>query len=775
MAVAKKLVIVGLVQGVGFRPFIHRIAAKYGLAGYVRNIGGSEVEAWIEGDKESIERFMKALYVEKPPPAIIEEVRIIDVDPMGYKDFKILPSSSEIYKRSNIPPDLAICEECLREILDPGDRRHRYAFNSCAWCGPRFSMMYRAPYDRSNTSMARYRLCSPCMREYTDIANIRRYHAQGISCPGDGPRLALYTADMEPVETSDPLKETARLIDEGYIVAIKGIGGYHIAVKASMDEPVENLRKRKKRPRKPFAVMTLDVETAGRLVELSDEAIRLLRSPERPILLLPKRENSPVSPLVSPGLPWEGVFTAYTGIHYLILMETRDKFAVMTSGNITGEPMCIDEKCVSEKLSGIVDYVLTHDREIVNRVDDSVIRWTDGERMFLRRSRGYAPLWIRIKRVLTGEYIAFGADLHSVAGIGFEDKIVLTQYIGELDSLQAQIDLVKYLGFFVENYHVDPGRAVVVVDKHPEYASRRLGLEYAEKHGSRVIEVQHHYAHVIGAAYDNGLEGRIAGLAIDGLGWGDDDTIWGGEIIVFDTDKPWYKRVGRLKHLALTSDRDTYYPARLVTGYLAQAGYTWSETEKILRRHGLVEKVPGREVEHRLVYRLVHDESSYIRASSTGRLLDMVSVLTGTCDYRSYEGEPAVMLEARAYGGKPRLIDGLRITGSRTRILDYTGLLQNLLDVDRDRVLNSDYIASILYSIGYWLGELMLSSTRGYPVDYYVASGGAAVNTFIIKGVRDRLREDDLELYLPRRIPSNDGGIAFGQIVSASLHTDKEG
>ncbi len=767
MYTARRIIVVGVVQGVGFRPFIHRLAYRLGLKGYVRNIGGSEVEIWIEGGNEKIEEFLKKLYVEKPPPAIIEELYVEETTPRNYKEFRILRSSIRAVKRSNIPPDYAICKECLREILDPSNRRYRYAFNSCAWCGPRFSMMYKTPYDRENTAMAKYKLCDECLREYNDINNIRRYHAQGISCPQDGPRLKLYTMDFEEVETSDPIREAARLIDEGYIVAIKGVGGYHIAALATSDEVVVRLRERKKRPRKPFAIMGLDTDVLSRIVYVDEDAKRLLESPMAPILLLPKRENSPVSPLVSPGLPWEGVFIAYTGLHYLLLMETRDKFLIMTSGNVSGEPMCIDEECVRKKLSGIVDYVLNHDREIVNRVDDSVLRRTSGEWVFLRRSRGYAPLWLRIRRDLGGEYIAFGADLNNTASIGFEDKIVLTQYIGDLESIDAQNDLVKYIEYFTRNYHIDPSRAIIVVDKHPGYYSRRIGIDYAEKYGAEVVEVQHHYAHLIGTVYDHGLSGRILGLAIDGIGYGDDNTIWGGEVILLDSEQPVYERLASLEQLPLTSDRDTIYPARLLVGYLALEGYDWDEIYGILKQLKLLDKVPGKTIEYRAVYSLVHN-NKYTPASSTGRLLDLVSTLLGVSYHRSYEGEPAIRLEAEALinHSEPVLCNHFKITTSNGLLrLSYRELIHVLIN-------NSELIdpGSILYSLGYWFGELIVEASKGRRAeDKVVVSGGAAVNTYIIAGLRNRLSQDGFKVVLPRRIPANDEGVSFGQIVAASL------
>lgn len=764
---ALHLVFVGLVQGVGFRPFITRIALKHGLKGYVKNIGGSEVEVWIEGDSESIDNFLASIFYEKPPVAIIDYIYASFEEPRGYELFTIEKSESGVYTRSNIPPDFAVCSDCLRETLDPSNRRYKYPFNSCAWCGPRFSMMYKSPYDRENTAMGKYILCEDCLREYRDPENTRRYHAQGISCPRDGPRLKLLDRDFREIVVDDPIVEAAKLIDEGYIVAVKGIGGYHIASLATNDDVVLELRKRKKRPRKPFAVMGLDVDVLKKLVYMDSSDEELLRSPQAPILLLPKKPDSPVSRYVSPDLSHEGVFIAYTPLHYLLLMNTRDKFLVMTSGNVHGEPMCTSEECARAKLGEIADYFLVHDREIVNRVDDSVLRKTGGSYVFLRRSRGYAPAWITINRDLNGEYIAFGGDLTSAGAVGFEDKVVLTQYIGDLDSLSAQRDLLSSIEFLVENYHIgEKYKPVVVVDIHPRLYSRKIGLKYAESNGLNVVEIQHHYAHVLGAAVDNNLSGLVAGVALDGVGWGLDNTIWGAEILLFNTEEYGFKRLGSIKPLPLTSDRDTYQPIRLAVSYFVKQGFELQEVFKLLGLNLEREVL----VELEAVYKLVK-LGRYTPASSTGRLIDMVAAILNPSITRSYEGEPAIWLEARAYHGEIREIDDFKITSENNLLLlDYREVVEWILN-NKERLEVETIARSFLYNYGVALGELVLESIKGLRVDYVVASGGAIVNEYIYRGLRNKLAEHGLNVLIPRRIPPNDGGLAFGQVVAASLYT----
>ncbi len=768
--IALKLIITGLVQGVGFRPFIHRIAYYNGLKGYVRNVGGSEVEVWIEGDHESIQNFIKMLYTLKPPTSIIDEVEIYFEKPRGYREFTILKSSRKTIKRSMIPPDFSICSDCLREVLDKSDRRYRYAFNSCAWCGPRFSMMYRVPYDRENTSMRKYSLCNDCLREYTDINNIRRYHAQGISCPRDGPRLYLATNKGDPINTKDPIIDAAKLIDEGYIVAIKGIGGYHIAATATDDDVVLKLRKRKKRPQKPFAIMALNTDVLNKLVYLDNIAKKVLESPQKPIVLLPKRENTPVSKYVSPGLDVEGVFLPYTGLHYLLLDQVKDKFLIMTSGNIHGKPMCTTEECVFKKLSSIVDYVLYHDREIVNRVDDSVVRFTGDNIVFLRRSRGYAPRWIKLPIKLVNEYIALGGEKQNCAAIGFEDKIVLTQYIGDVDDLDTLSDLKKYIDYFIGNYRISIDKSIVVVDKHPHYMSREL-LNYYGRNNN-VIEVQHHVAHVLGAAIDRNILEPFIGIAIDGTGYGDDGNIWGGEIIYVDMHRSsgdilHYKRIGHLEyHPLIGGDRTIYYPARFVVSVISKY-FNDTELTKIINSLKLDREVPLGVRELQTILKIVRSGKTRLYTSSTGRFLDGVSTLLNVCSYRSYEGEPAIKLEAFSRKGKLlddfyfniRIIDGKYVIDTG---LIYVELINNLSKYARE---------DIAYTIQYRLGEALGHVVKEYLYGLrnisqtIVLSGGAAVNSVIYKGLSNYLKEFDIKVYLPRKIPPNDGGIAFGQIV----------
>lgn len=769
---AYRLIIEGLVQGVGFRPFIHRIAHKTGVTGYVRNAGGSEVEVFIEGSSESIRKFIKAMWEEKPPPAIIEAVEIFEERPKGVKEFTILPSSKEKIKRSMIPPDFAVCEHCLREIKDPNNRRYRYAFNSCAWCGPRFSMMYRTPYDRENTSMSKYPLCPQCMQEYRDLRNVRRYHAQGISCPLDGPRLRLTDSEGEHVECEDPIEEAAKLIDEGHIVAVKGLGGYHIAALATDDEVVLRLRKRKNRPSKPFAVMGLDSRVLSKLVEINSLALKLFNSSERPIVLLPKKIDSPVSRYVSPGMDVEGVFTPYTPLHYLLLESTKDKFLIMTSGNPKGKPMCINEECAFSKLSSYVDYFLVHDRDIVNRVDDSVVRFTDGDLTLIRRGRGYAPRWLKVNVSLDKGVVAFGAELNNAGAVGFENKIVLTQYIGDVDDVETLMDLQKYIKFFIRNYGINLSKGVVVVDKHPLYLSRRLGMEIAENEGAELMEVQHHYAHALAVAADRRILGEpFLAIVMDGVGYGDDGNIWGGEVLYVHEDLT-YERLAHLEYLPLVGDESVLRPAR----YLATSLLTRIPLEdviQVLEESGAIKGLKGGVEEVELLSSALN-AGRYVKSSSTGRALDAASALLGVCLSRTYEGEPAIKLEAFSRGGKI-IYDVLDLfvpylgEGEVLNVPVAEPLMYIAERIKSDSSTLKSLGATFQFGLGYGLASAAAEIHRktGREFSKVVVGGGAAVNDYLVRGIRYALKGTGLEVMLPKEVPPNDGSIALGQVIAS--------
>ncbi|ALL00449.1 [NiFe] hydrogenase metallocenter assembly protein HypF [Pyrodictium delaneyi] len=762
---ALRLRVTGIVQGVGFRPFIYRLAVSRGLAGYVLNLGGSEVEIYVEGPPDQLASFIKGLYRERPPPARIEELEIEEAEPQGLGSFTIRKSERRKSKRSMIPPDFGICSDCLHEIHDPSTRFYRYYWNSCAWCGPRFSMMYTVPYDRENTAMKKYPLCTECRRDYEDPANLRRFHAQGISCPKCGPRTYVYTMDGKRLDVPDPVEWAAEKIEEGYILAIKGVGGFHLAALATRDDVVEELRRRKRRPSKPFALMARDCSVVEMIAEPPPGACEVLQSAERPILLLPKRPGSPVSELVAPGLDTIGVMLPYTGFQALLLEQVRDGFLIMTSGNETGYPMCTTLKCVFTHLCGIADYVVAHDREIVHRVDDSVLRYTDGELVFLRRARGYAPMWLYAPAELP-EMVAVGAELQTAGAVAFEDKVVPTQYIGDMDEPGQVEELERELRWFVEVYSLKP--RIVAMDMHPGYHNRGLAARLAEEYGAELVEVQHHHAHAAAAMLEDRVppgEEKVA-ITIDGTGYGVDSTIWGGEVLVASYSS--FTRVASLYPFRLPGgDAAAKWPVRALIGLMQASGLDEEEALDVLRRYGLLsrDKLPHGETEARVSYRLAAFGKAPL-TTSMGRTLDALAALLRIAWRRDYEGEPAMKLEAAARGGRDHgYTPGLLSLDGRL-VVDTPGLLRWVLE-NIDRLPARDIAVTIQRGLGRALGEAAARAARGLDGPVYI-SGGAAVNTFIVQGARQVLSDYGLEVRIPRRLPPGDGGVAVGQLLVAA-------
>ena len=757
----------------GFRPLIYRIARRAGVRGYVRNLGGAEVEIYLEGSRDSIEKFFKLFWLEKPSVVIVERVVVEKTSPKGFNDFKILSSSRESLVRSAVPPDFSICDECLREVLNPLDkRRYRYPFNSCVFCGPRFSMMYDTPWDRENTAMRDFPLCPDCLREYTDPDNLRRFHGQGISCAVCGPKVTLLTRDGEKVECRDPISEAAKLINEGYIVAVKGIGGFHLACLASDDDVVLKLRARKRRPQQPFAVMALDLNTAMRLVEVNEQAARILTSPQRPIVLLPAKENAPVSKYVAPGLSHIGVFLPYTALHYLILLEVKDHFAIMTSGNTHGKPMCTKNEQALAQLRDIADYFLIHNREIINRVDDSVVRFTAGELLILRRGRGYAPYWIEIPLRTKSTIVCLGALLQNAGALMFDNKVVLTQYIGDCDDIDTLYELEHYIHVLARMYRVSLEGAVFVCDLHPRYTTTMLAEMLADKYKGSLIRVQHHWAHIASAMADRGVnpDEEVVGIAIDGIGYGEDGQIWGGEILVCSYRN--YRRAAHLEYVPMPGgDLAVEYPLRMTISFLSRI-LDDAEIKRLLRKLRLVDRgLRYGEEELEIILKQCRGQS--ILTSSMGRLLDAVSALLDICLVRTYEGEPAIKLEAEAFKSKsePLLIDiPVRYVGDRY-VIETTSLFRTILDLIESNYDRSLIAKSVLYSIGRALGRCVKAVRTGRH-RRVVISGGAAVNEFIVRGIIDELSNTDLKILLPRRVPPNDGGIALGQAAIAAALLD---
>lgn len=760
---AVKITVTGVVQGVGFRPFVYRLAKSLGLKGYVKNLGGSEVEIVVEGPSDKLEEFITRLRTDRPPSAEIDSLTVRQTSG-GFERFVIQPSSRSHGTYSMIPPDIGICRACLSEVLNPRDRRYMYPFNSCAWCGPRFSMMEDIPYDRDNTSMEDFPMCSECLKEYENPEDVRRFHAQGNCCPVCGPKVWLEDRNGDIVAQENSILEASKLIEEGHIVAVKGLGGFHIACLATDDDIVLRLRARKRRPEKPFALMALNLETAGKIVYISEEDARLLESPIRPILLLPEREDSPVSRYVAPGLSMQGIMLPYTALHYMLLSNVGDGFLIMTSGNEKGEPMCKDNEEARVKLGKFADYFLMHNRRIINRVDDSVVRRTGDFYTVIRRGRGYAPRWVKLPFRLPRPVVALGAHYQNTGCLAFEDVAIPTQFVGDMDNLSSLAELKRAVEFLLKVYGVELSEAVVVVDKHPRYIGRLLADEFAKTYGCKLLEVQHHHAHAASLMVElNVKDSEEVAVTIDGAGYGDDGTIWGGETLI--TWYGGYTRFGYLEQVPMPGgDRATEYPVRMLMAILSKF-MPLDEVREFVVNRGLQKGLPYGIDEVDAVLSLLEKDNKPL-TSSLGRVLDSASALLGACYKRTYEGEPAIKLEAISSRAKPVDLIEPRVSKSKPIVQTHRIFEELLEKLDRPR---EQLAYSVQRALGLSIGELAVMASKGRAVYRVLVSGGAAVNTVIFEAIQERVGEEGLKAYVNTVVPAGDGGVSLGQAAIAGF------
>ena len=555
----------GIVQGVGFRPFIHRIATKNNLKGYVRNRGDAGVEIIVEGKQQNIKQFINDLKKKKPPLAHIHKTLIHYNEEKGnFTNFTILESTdTKELTGSVIPPDISICNECLRELHTPKNPRHNYFFITCTDCGPRYTTILQLPYDRKNTTMQNFEMCKFCKDEYTNPAN-RRFHAQTVACPKCGPKAYLTTNKGEPISHENPIHEAGHLLEAGYVLAIKGYGGFHVASATTKDAPILRLRKAKHRTQKPFAIMARNLETVRTFAKVSPKEKEMLLSYVRPIMLLDKANDYYLSELIAPGLHNVGVMLPYTGLHVMLFENIKEPALVMTSANPSNEPIVTEDKEALAKLGSTVDYFLFHDRRIAQRCDDSVIRLHKRKVSFVRRSRGFAPAPINLKKSFNKCTLGVGAEENVTSCILLQNKAFISQYVGDVENLETFTFLKKTIHHLtmLTNAKID----AVACDLHPKFATTKLAQETANELGCSVFPVQHHHAHMLSLIGEHGLDG-IIGIVCDGYGYGADGKPWGGEILHCEHGS--FKRIGHLQEQAMPGgDLATRYPIRMAAGVL---------------------------------------------------------------------------------------------------------------------------------------------------------------------------------------------------------------
>lgn len=743
----------GIVQGVGFRPFIYRMAVKNGLTGFVQN-RPEGVIAEAEGSQEALENFLACVKDELPPLAHITKVESSAIEICNDDAFKIISSVAEGHADVHITPDAATCPECLQELFDSGNRRYKYPFTNCTNCGPRLTIINTIPYDRVNTSMSCFELCEQCRSEYENPAD-RRFHAEPDACPVCGPQLKLFDASGKPVKTDDPVKTAIELLLSGNVLAIKGLGGFHLSVDAGSDDAVKRLRSRKYREEKPLAIMARDIDAVRQIAEIGRDEEIILTSPQRPIVLLKKISSNLISNLVAPDVPNFGIMLPYTPLHYLLL-EKNFTALVMTSANQVDEPICIGNREALERLEGIADYFLVHNRDILVRCDDSIAFIADKKQRLLRRSRGYVPQPLQLNNTYSS-VMALGGQLKTTQCILKGHFAFISPHIGDMETPQARDFFHDSILLMKRITESDP--QIVACDYHPAYYSTKAAQELPAQ---KIIKVQHHHAHIVSCMAENQIEGKVIGLSMDGTGYGLDGNAWGGEFLI--ADETGFERFGHLQYTVLPGgEKAIHEPWRISASLLKSAyGSSWIE---IASKLGLN---PDRNLLE-LIDRIMESRINSPLSSGLGRLFDGVAVLLGGHRQASFEGQTAMQLEMLATGSSNKAYPFkiLRQSGN-PYILDITTMIKAVI-ADIESGQNKTKIAASFHQTIIDAFAAMADAMRKKTGLTRVAlSGGCFQNKILLEGTIDKLQNAGFDVYCHRQVPANDGGISLGQAVVAS-------
>lgn len=749
-----------MVQGVGFRPAVYRLAASLGLSGWVLN-GPDGVVLEVEGPEEAVEGFAGRLREALPPLARLDEVSESRISPLGEEGFRVLESETGPRKSALVPPDAALCADCRREMEDPGDRRHRFPFTTCTNCGPRFTLVRALPYDRERTSMACFPLCPPCRAEYEDPGN-RRFHAEPVSCPACGPRLWLAGPSGKTLaEGPAALEEARRALCREEIVAVKGLGGFQLACRADRSGPVLRLRERKRRPSKPFAVMARDLAAARRLARLHPADEELLLSPRGPIVLAPKASPFPLAEAVAPGLGDVGVMVPTTPLHVELFRGAPYDALVMTSGNLSDEPIALGNREALSRLKGLSDLFLLHDRDVVRRTDDSVVRAVPRGHAVVRRSRGYVPEALPLGRRLSEPLAALGGHLQAAGAVAVGEAVFLTQHVGDLDTDGARAFLREALSGMEEFLEVRP--RLLAVDLHPDYPSTWLGEALARERGGRLLRLQHHAAHGAAVLGEHGRRpepGRpCLCLLLDGTGFGPDGTAWGGEWLLLHEGGRWERRAHLEAVPLVGGEAAVREPWRVAAAALAREGFSDWEALPL----GAI--VPPARL--RAVAALAR--GPWPRATGAGRLFEAAGALLGLAAENGYEGEAAVRLESLAAAAReeePWESPSLSSEGGLV-VLPFGGLL---LAAAR-RLVEGEAPGRVAAGLHATFCRLAAEATgRVLPEGSatVAAGGGCLINRLLREGLQEAHSRTGVELLLPWRVPPGDGGLAYGQAVLAA-------
>jgi hydrogenase maturation protein HypF len=767
IAAARRIHVSGVVQGVGFRPFIYTLAIRYGLAGWVRNTSAG-VDIEVTGDPLALDDFTRTITAEAPPLSRIESVtsKAILVNGNGYTHFEIRHSAAIEGQYQPISPDVATCDDCLAEVRDPSDRRYRYAFTNCTNCGPRFTIIQDIPYDRPKTTMANFEMCPDCQREYDDPLN-RRFHAQPNACPVCGPHLELVPSPDRPVPPqwddlpADEIDAARDLIRAGHIVAIKGIGGYHLACDATNSAAVQELRRRKGRAAKPFAVMMPDLETVMQFGEVSSAAAQALAARERPIVLVPLKPGAALAAKVAPNLRELGVMLPYTPLHHLLLEAGPDfpPALVMTSGNTSEEPIATDNDDALKRLGPLADAFLVHNRDIYIRCDDSVIRTVNSRIMPLRRSRGYAPYPVPLP-FKSPPLLATGAELKNTFCLARDKNAFMSQHIGDLANYDALRSYEHSIDHMIRLFRVEP--EVIAHDTHPDYMATRYALDRAQSHALPHIAVQHHHAHLASCLAEHQLppDQSVIGVIFDGTGLGPDGAIWGGEILIGGYAN--YQRFAHLRYIPLPGgDAATLRPYRTALAHLWAAGMDWELD--------LPPVVAASDQERTIIRQQLEKRLNAPNTSSMGRLFDAVAALVGLLQEVTYEAQGAIWLEAQTDPDEVAAYPfGISSAELAPRQLDPAPMLRALLDDLRAGVPVARIAARFHNGVSDLIRDICLIAHECTGIKTVVLSGGVFQNSTLYSLTVPRLESAGLTVYTHQLVPPNDGGLALGQAAIAA-------
>ena len=755
-----KIDVSGVVQGVGFRPFIYRLAQAHNLKGWVRNTSGS-VEIEVEGDEESLENFLIDLEAKAPPMARIEKVKTTFHPPNGHTGFQIQKSLSHEGKYQLVSPDIATCEDCKREIFSPTNRRFHYPFTNCTNCGPRFTIIEDIPYDRPKTTMSKFEMCPECQREYDNPVD-RRFHAQPNACPKCGPDLELVNSNGNPIECNDIIKAAGELLKMGKILALKSLGGFQLACDATNEEVVNLLRGRKRRLSKPLAVMVATLEEVEKHCLVSPEERKLLQSPECPIVLLRwEHSSSNISPAIAPNLKYLGVMLPYTPLHHLLLREVGLPL-VMTSGNLSEEPIAKDNSEALIRLRGIADYFLLHNRDIFARCDDSVCIVEDGKPQALRRARGYAPYPISLP-FKSRQILACGAELKNTFCLTKDEHAFLSQHIGDMENEETLEHFENTIELYKRLFRIEP--EIVAYDMHPEYLPTKYALQGSSERGLSLIPVQHHHAHIVSCLVENEVYRPVIGVAFDGTGYGTDGTIWGGEFLLADWHS--FQRVGHLEYVPLPGGVAAIKkPYRMALSYiytLLGEGFSF-EGLPISKRNPIELEIIRQQLKRRINCPL---------ASSAGRLFDAVSALVGVREEIDYEAQAVIELEMIA----PNEVDEFKRNCYSFSIVEHQGMrvvkLGEMFSMIVQDVKNRVSVPIISLKFHNTMAQIITRMckliARESRITQVALSGGVFQNRLLLKLATAALQREDFKVLTHHLVPCNDGGISLGQAVIANF------